>query len=161
MAAAMSGAQEYCEQVDAVNSCSLEANSAAIIDVLASTPPTVVADFDPLLHYLPPFVPKPTWTALGNLVTAREKESVEAIHGSRWISLRLDGCGFSKAVKSLRRRGIFPVSPGYSSDFADAMVTCLRVLMKQTNAKVPIVYLKRTLALSCVCAARVCITLIS
>ena len=137
MSAAMSGAQVSCEQVDAEDSSSLEANSAAIVDVLDSTPPTVVADFDFSLHYLPPYVPKPTWAALGNLVTAREKVSVGAFHGSRWISLRLDGCGFSKAVKSLRRRGVLSGPPGYSSDFADAMTTCLRVLMKRTNAKVP------------------------
>ena len=35
---------------------------------------------------------------------ARERDTHGRVDGSRWLSLRLDGCGFSKAVRALRRR---------------------------------------------------------
>jgi tRNA(His) 5'-end guanylyltransferase len=83
---------------------------------------------DPSLHYLPPHVPKVQWTALGDLVAARERESAGNVDGSRWISLRLDGSGFSKAVRMMRRNGILEPE-GFSERFAGCMQACLRSLM--------------------------------
>jgi tRNA(His) 5'-end guanylyltransferase len=73
------------------------------------------------------------WTALGDLVTARERDSGMCVPGDRWMSLRLDGCGFSKAVKKLRRLGLL-APRGFSRRFAAAMQGCLRDLMAHTNA---------------------------
>ena len=130
-----------CSEDAVEGSGSLAFTTRAIIKTLAEGSRTTIADVDPSLHYLPPYVPKPIWTTLGNLVTAHEKVSEETIHGSRWISLRLDGSGFSKTVKRMRRLRILDSSPGFSHDFADAMKFCLRKLMENTNAKVRLSFL--------------------
>jgi tRNA(His) 5'-end guanylyltransferase len=57
------------------------------------------------------------------------------VAGEQWISLRLDGTGFSKVVKSLRRNGVIEPE-GFSADFANAMQACCRQLMDSFQATV-------------------------
>jgi hypothetical protein len=40
------------------------------------------------------------------MVVGIEKTLIDKVPGEMWYSLRLDGTGFSKAVKSLRNKGI-------------------------------------------------------
>ena len=107
---------------------SIEVLSQDILDKLRRYKPVTVEGMDPSLHYLAPHIPKAEWTALGDLVAAREKAAAGRVDGSQWISLRLDGCGFSKAVKILRAKGI--LEPGFSDTFARCMVGALRALLE-------------------------------
>ena len=110
----------------------LARSSDAVLARLERSAPVRVAGVDPALHYLAPHVPKLDWTALGDLVAARERDTHGRVDGSRWLSLRLDGCGFSKAVRALRRRGVLEPA-GFSPAFADAMVGALRALMEHVG----------------------------
>jgi len=92
--------------------------------------PVTVEGMDSSLHYLAPHIPKVAWNALGDLVVACERVTTHAIDGSRWISLRLDGSGFSKAVRSMRRAGVLE-SEGFSERFSGCMQSCLRRLMEK------------------------------
>jgi tRNA(His) 5'-end guanylyltransferase len=69
------------------------------------------------------------WNAIGDLVSARERETSGSVAGDKWISLRLDGSGFSKTVRFLRRKGILEPS-GFSETFACCMQSALRALME-------------------------------
>jgi len=109
--------------------------SADILALLKKWEPVVVDGMDPALHYLAPHVPKVRWTALGNLVAAREKTTFGSVDGARWMSLRLDGCGFSRAVRLMRRKGVLE-QDGYSAVFAEAMVSCLKVLLEHFNGAI-------------------------
>ena len=74
--------------------------------------------------------PKYLWTKLGNIVKAREKATVQySIPGNYWITLRLDGTGFSKSLRVFRRMGIF--CTGYSSVFGSIMQECAKALLKK------------------------------
>jgi len=105
----------------------------ALMAHLRKYEPVLVADMDPSLHYLAPHVPKVSWTALGDLVAARERSSSGQVEGSRWISLRLDGCGFSKAVRMLRQQGV--LEQGFSETFAFSMQQSLRGLMEHFHGR--------------------------
>lgn len=83
-------------------------------------------------HRLAPFVPKQIWTDLGDAVRAQEQPAVVSIPGDKWISLRLDGTGFSKAVRVLRRSGALE-SHGFSARFASIMQECCQALMKTVS----------------------------
>ena len=109
--------------------------SDQVLALLTRYSPTVVEGMDPKLHYLAPHVPKTKWTQLGDLVAARERCTSGSVDGARWLSLRLDGCGFSKAVRSLRSKGILEAR-GFSAIFADAMVSGLRALMEHFHATI-------------------------
>eukprot|EP01050_Picozoa_sp_SAG11_P031450 SAG11_NODE_9775_length_881_cov_1.590793_1_plen_236_part_10 len=106
--------------------------SAHILRLLATRHPRVVpgGSFPPQsdggaeLHQLPPHIPKPTWGALGDKVKQAESEpcppgSGGRIGGDRWISLRLDGTGFSSLLRRLRTAGVFAV--GFAPEFAALM----------------------------------------
>jgi tRNA(His) 5'-end guanylyltransferase len=97
-------------------------------------PPTQIPDVDPAIHYVAPHVPKPVWNALGDLVSEREKTSHGSIDGSHWISLRLDGSGFSKTVKLMRNKGILE-KQGFSDLFASCMQSSLRALMEHFQGR--------------------------
>lgn len=114
---------------------SLEDSSAAIVQELMTRDPELVEGMDPSLHYLAPRVPKPTWNALGDLVAERERNSSGSTGGERWISLRLDGSGFSRTVKVMRHKGILE-SEGFSEVFASCMQASLRALMEHVHARI-------------------------
>lgn len=104
--------------------------SDRIVADLKEFRPVTVPEMDPELHYLAPHITKARWTALGDFVSAREKEACSNVDGSRWISLRLDGSGFSKAVRVMRRHGVLE-EEGFSERFAGCMRDCLRSLMEK------------------------------
>mmetsp|Transcript_10068 Transcript_10068/g.23451 ORF Transcript_10068/g.23451 Transcript_10068/m.23451 type:complete len:408 (+) Transcript_10068:148-1371(+) len=88
------------------------------------------------LYVRPPHVRKGLWTELGDCVSACEKRPCPStdnmnVPGDRWISLRLDGSGFSKFTSLLRQKGVF--SRGYSHEFASIMVACARDLLERVN----------------------------
>jgi len=107
--------------------------SANILALLKQYEPVLVPGVDSSLHYLAPHVPKVTWNALGDAVSAREKSSSGTVDGSRWISLRLDGSGFSRAVRMMRQKGILEAE-GFSETFASGMQSCLKALMEHFHA---------------------------
>jgi len=96
--------------------------------------PITIPGMEPSLHYLAPHIPKTTWTALGDLVSAREKSSNGRVDGSCWISLRLDGSNFSKTVRCMRRNGVLE-EHGFSDRFAESMQVCLKALMEKFNCQ--------------------------
>jgi len=96
--------------------------------------PIVIPGMDPSLHYLAPHLPKVDWNALGDLVTQCEKTSCGSVDGTDWISLRLDGSGFSKTVRMLRKKGILE-KDGYSELFASCMQSSLQALMQHFQAR--------------------------
>jgi len=90
---------------------------------------------EPSLHYLAPHIPKATWNALGDLVAAGERTTSGSVAGDCWISLRLDGSGFSRTVRVLRQKGILEPE-GFSDTFASCMQSSLRALMEHFHASV-------------------------
>jgi len=112
----------------------IEAMTEHILSLLRERKPETVEAMDPALHYIAPAIPRVKWNALGDAVAAREKSSCGSVEGSRWISLRLDGSGFSKAVRQLRKRGILEES-GFSEVFAACMRSSLKALMEHFHAR--------------------------
>mmetsp|Transcript_1398 Transcript_1398/g.1807 ORF Transcript_1398/g.1807 Transcript_1398/m.1807 type:complete len:364 (-) Transcript_1398:45-1136(-) len=119
----------------------LEEKSIQILSLLKQCDPVELPDVDMKLHYLPPHIPKSEWSILGDLIVSKEKSCYEenniSINGSKWISLRLDGQGFSKTIKTLRKLGFFEEKEdengGFSIIFANIMKECLLKLMKECN----------------------------
>ena len=108
-----------------------------VIASLREQEPTVAEGVPPALHYLPPYLYKSRWVALGDLVVARERAcgALSNVGDERWISLRLDGSGFSSAVRKMRKLGVLEAS-GFAERFAEAMVACTRSLMVKVSAMV-------------------------
>lgn len=78
--------------------------SEEVLGRLKTFSPVVIDGIDPTLHYMAPHIPREVWRSLGDLVAARERMIVPGgfVPGECWISLRLDGSNFSKAVRALR-----------------------------------------------------------
>eukprot|EP00977_Amphora_coffeiformis_P028016 scaffold34682_cov243-Amphora_coffeaeformis.AAC.13 len=83
------------------------------------------------LHELAPFLPKERWTELGDAVKQAERPLMAEIPGEKWISLRCDGTGFSKYLKTLRSMGV--MDSGYSDAFATLMQDCCQGLLEKFN----------------------------
>jgi len=143
--------QDVCPLCDAEADASLVERSAEILERLKRHDPVKVPGMDLSLHYFAPHVPKVTWSALGDLVAAREKSTLQyKVSGEHWMSLRLDGSGFSKAVRRLRALGVLE-KEGFSDRFAQCMRNCLHHLMDEfhgvlgfTQSDEMIVFLKPT-----------------
>eukprot|EP00490_Sorites_sp_Unknown_P000089 CAMPEP_0114646988 /NCGR_PEP_ID=MMETSP0191-20121206/5508_1 /TAXON_ID=126664 /ORGANISM="Sorites sp." /LENGTH=342 /DNA_ID=CAMNT_0001859981 /DNA_START=19 /DNA_END=1047 /DNA_ORIENTATION=- len=84
------------------------------------------------LYQLPPFIPKAMWSQLGDALRDCEFPAMQRIPGERFITLRLDGSGFSKLTKRLSNSGAF--STGYSDEFARLMRECCKSLMVKFSA---------------------------
>ena len=69
---------------------------------------------------------------LGDAVNIKEKQQIYNIDGNKWISLRLDGSGFGKLVKALRRQKIIE-KDGFSYRFAKCMQESCIMLMDKFN----------------------------
>mmetsp|Transcript_14145 Transcript_14145/g.31402 ORF Transcript_14145/g.31402 Transcript_14145/m.31402 type:complete len:318 (+) Transcript_14145:50-1003(+) len=82
----------------------------------------------------PPSCAKQHWNRLGDAVSRVEAFERRNAAGSDWISLRLDGHGFSKLIRLLRRSGA--MSPGFSKEFVAIMQECCTHLMSQFNASI-------------------------
>jgi tRNA(His) 5'-end guanylyltransferase len=106
-----------------------------VLELMKKYQPVEIPGMDMSLHYVPPHIPKKIWTDLGDKVVVKERQlNSSNIEGSKWISLRLDGQGFSKTVKKLRHLGI--LEEGFSPVFADAMIASLLCLMETMNGAV-------------------------
>lgn len=102
-----------------------------VLDLLKTHDPVVIEGMDPQLHYLAPNISKKQWNTMGDLVASREKSDHQPdVPGEQWFSLRLDGSGFSKAVKAMRQKGVLE-HEGFSDRFADCMRKSLRHLMEE------------------------------
>mmetsp|Transcript_38613 Transcript_38613/g.75967 ORF Transcript_38613/g.75967 Transcript_38613/m.75967 type:complete len:376 (+) Transcript_38613:67-1194(+) len=125
------------ERISELKQHDLRNLSRLVLTKLRESQPEIVEGLDPDLHYLPPRVNKETWNALGDLVNNIEKHppATGKIPGEEWISLRLDGTGFSKAVRLLRKKGILEPK-GFSARFAECMQNCCEALMTHLNAKI-------------------------
>lgn len=100
-----------------------------VISMLRTRHPKLIEGVTAESHELPPYVPKPVWEDLGSLVRAQENPNVAEVPGHQWISLRLDGCGFSKQTRRLRQEGV--LDDGYSSEFGNIMRECVQVVMEK------------------------------
>lgn len=84
-------------------------------------------------HIVTPYISKKYWNELGNLISSLEKDA-NSVEGQNWMSLRLDGNGFSKQVNKYRRNGIF-CCKGFSIDMTNIMQICCQELMTKFNVK--------------------------
>lgn len=98
-----------------------------VVSMLRTRYPKSIEGVSAENHELPPHLPKPVWENLGRLVRAQENPTVVQIPGHLWISLRLDGCGFSKQTRRLRQQGV--LDEGYSADFGEIMQDCVKALL--------------------------------
>ena len=74
--------------------------------------------------------------ALGNLVNERKNTSVGSIGGSCLIPSRLDGSGFSQAVRLLSPKDLLMCKHGYSKRYTLVMQVCFKKLIEKFNAKI-------------------------
>jgi len=126
--------RDTCPLCDGEVAVSLKQRSADILDRLKRFDPVIVPGIDPSLHYFAPHLPKVSWDALGDLAAGREKSTLQySVSGRHWMSLRLDGSGFSRAVRKMRRLGVLE-SEGFSDRFAQCMRSSLHHLMKEFHA---------------------------
>jgi len=96
-----------------------------VFEMLRTSEPAHVEGVAEGLHELPAMVPRSTMKALGRLVTEREQPLV--LHGSKWASLRLDGCRWGALMERLRVAGV--IGPGYSEEISEIMRACCRAVM--------------------------------
>jgi len=107
--------------------------AAEVWRLLAVRRPGQVTGLPGELHQLPPFLPKAFWEKIGDAVRAAERPGLDSVPGSRFITLRLDGTGFSKLLGRLRAAGVF--ARGFSPEFAEIMGECCRSLTTKLNAR--------------------------
>jgi len=103
-----------------------------ILQLLKTSKPKIAAGAEGKYDF-PPFIPKAKWSSLGDKVVKAERLQVFNVPGDKWISLRLDGHGFSKLTKKLKRDGV--LEQGYSATMASWMQECCTSLMDFTSAK--------------------------
>ncbi|CAE7239182.1 PETH [Symbiodinium natans] len=101
--------------------------SQQIQEQLKTRKPRHIDGVEPSMYKLPPFIPKSTWTVLGDELRRCETLDVTEVPGERFMTLRLDGSGFSKLTRRMTSLGVF--SAGYSHEFADVMRECCQSLM--------------------------------
>jgi tRNA(His) 5'-end guanylyltransferase len=99
-----------------------------VFDLLKKNEPK---EFDGL-YTMPPFIPKKIWTRLGDSLKVSESCCIKSVPGDKYITLRLDGNGFSKMIPRLRKAKAF--CSGYSDDFGRIMRECCTTLMEQFNS---------------------------
>lgn len=100
-------------------------DSVELIEHLIKTQPCDEFFLD---HKLNPKILTDTWDKFGDAIKNKENEKKDAT-GEVWISLRLDGSGFSSLIKKLRSIGIF--SKGFSVDFANIMQNLAKFLLNK------------------------------
>lgn len=106
---------------------------AELAAALRASAPRAPACITTAEYECPPHVRKARWTALGDEVRKAEELAVARVPGDRWISLRLDGCGFGKFVRACRAQGLFPPR-GYAEEFAHLMQTGCAALAGKFHA---------------------------
>lgn len=108
--------------------CVLRDSAQKVISMLRTRLPRLIEGVPGENHEQPPHIRKQVWEDLGALVRAKESSSITEIPGQQWISLRLDGCGFSKQTRRLRKEGV--LESGYSADFGEIMKECVQLLLE-------------------------------
>lgn len=123
------------EQTEIEQIETLEGKSNYVLGLLKQYEPVKIEEMDMNFHYLPPHIPKETWNNLGKCVSSNEKNiPVNQIDGSKWMSFRLDGNGFSNTIKKINRNGVF--EGGFSELFADIMKKCTLKLMEKMGGSI-------------------------
>eukprot|EP00434_Breviolum_minutum_P019987 symbB.v1.2.017631.t1/scaffold1340.1/size241236/16 len=100
--------------------------------LLCSREEAVVEGVDPSLHELSAPSSRKAWQELAELVT--QQESPLALDGSKYVSLRLDGCMFGRLTRELRAIGL--LGPGYSEEIGEIMRLCCRAMMDEFKGNV-------------------------
>ncbi|CAL1139989.1 unnamed protein product [Cladocopium goreaui] len=100
--------------------------------LLATRQEAVVDGVDASLHQLSAPSSRRAWQQLAELVTAQE--TPEALDGSKYVSLRLDGCMFGRLTRDLRDIGL--IGPGYSEEIGEIMRLCCRAMMDEFKGSV-------------------------
>lgn len=118
----------HSSSLSTTNAPMLSDSTQNVISMLRTRHPKSVEGVPAEKYELPPHIPKSVWEDLGCLVRAQENSKITVIPGNKWISLRLDGCGFSKQTRALRRLGV--LDAGYSEDFGEIMKECVKLLME-------------------------------
>lgn len=111
-----------------MNTETLESIEIEIITKIKSN--TIDREFDD--HVLAPHILKSEWKKLGVLVQNRENLNVQNCQGNQYMTLRMDGGGFSKLVKKYKQLQIFEET--FSKTLAEIMQECARYIMKRWNA---------------------------
>lgn len=106
--------------------------AAAAMETLRVGSPTTIDGFPETLHELPNAMSEKAWHELDQLLTANEEPLV--LDGSKWVSLRLDGCLWRTLTSKWRSAGI--IEHGYSAAIAEAMCACCRAVMDEFKASV-------------------------
>jgi len=104
----------------------------ALQERLASATPRVVSGAETKYEF-GPFLPKTLWTDVGDKVVKAERLQTFNVPGDKYISLRLDGHGFSKLTRMLKRDNI--LEQGFSPTMASWMQQCCVSLMEFVCAK--------------------------
>jgi len=79
-------------------------------------------------HELPARLPKARWEQIGKLIKAREEYSSQ-LPDNRWVSLRLDGCGWGTLLGRLRDARV--LATGFNDHVAEAMMASCRAVMSE------------------------------
>lgn len=89
-----------------------EKDAGEPIDVLSLLKNASPKIFEPVkdLYEFGPFLTKAKWTEIGDQVVQRERISAFNVPGNKYITLRLDGHGFSNVTKKLKRDGILGIT---------------------------------------------------
>lgn len=103
-----------------------------IMETLKTNPPAYIEGVPEELHELPGMMPRQKCKELGSLVTAREAPT--NLEGSKWASLRLDGCLWGTLMKRLRESGV--IGTGYSDEIGEIMRACCRAVIDEFKADV-------------------------
>ena len=116
----------------AQKAASIKQLAQQIYELLVSRKPRRIEGLAPEMYKLPPFIEKQTWSQLGDALCFSESLNMNDVPGERFITLRLDGSGFSKLTRRMASLGVF--SQGYSEEFADIMRDCCQSLMTKFSA---------------------------
>jgi len=110
----------------------LERTAREIMEALRVAEPAVVEGLPEDAHELTAMLPRSGWKELGRLATKCEVPL--ALDGSKWVSLRLDGCLWGTLLGRLRAAGV--VDRGYSEAVGEAMCACCRAVLDEFKGTV-------------------------
>lgn len=83
-------------------------------------------------HTVTPYIPKFHWNELGDHISQQEKDNSNVAPG-KWMSLRIDGNGFSKKTKKYKHEGLF--TEAFSQEMVTLMRLCVQKLMTRYSGK--------------------------
>ncbi|CAE6961345.1 unnamed protein product [Symbiodinium natans] len=128
----VSGTQEGSSDAEPSEPSELAREYEQIWDLLKHRTPASAEDVPAELHQLAAPTPRAAWQELGQLVTAFERPA--SLNGSKWVTIRLDGCMFGTLTKRMRDAGL--IGPGYSDEIGEAMQLCCRAMLDEFKGNV-------------------------